>query len=122
MGIAKTMDSQFGTQVNYWNIGSLTFNKRENTIHAILYAYVSQQARLAGALPLMTREFTFSTTGKGVAVIDVTGNILEAAYTILTTVKVLTPMTVPMSETTSKETMETPEAPFSSEFYGALEA
>ena len=109
MGLSKEMDTQFGVSVSYWNIGSLMYNKRTNTLHALLYGYVSHDARIAGATPLLEREFDFPTTGAGATVIDLAGkDPLAAAYIILTTVKV------------TDDTIETPvETPFSPEFYGA---
>lgn len=52
MGIVKPINTEYGVEATYWNIGALNKDYFSKSIEVTMYGFSSYQSRLDGAKPL----------------------------------------------------------------------
>jgi hypothetical protein len=60
MGLLKTIPTKYGTPAEYFRLAAVTIDTRARLVTCTLEGYTSQQARTAGALPIIARDYAFS--------------------------------------------------------------
>ena len=60
MALIKIVDTDFGVQASYWNIGAVQEDFKGKGTQVTVYGYVSEEARAADKQPLSAAQVTFA--------------------------------------------------------------
>lgn len=59
MALQKSIELENGTQVTYWNVGTIQEDFRGHGLTVTVHGYASQAAREAGKTPIASRIFAY---------------------------------------------------------------